>query len=92
MRHQGAMWRVDLLYLCTSLNGVFGHPVSGSPELPWLWVWWYLFIQASPAHTAGSHGDPTARRESPMALCRERMAHHFSLCSLPPQRIAAGPS
>lgn len=64
--------------LCLHTWG-FGHSVSGSPELSWPCGWWPLFIQASPARPAGSHADPTACRESPMHLCRERMAHQFSL-------------
>lgn len=77
MRHQGAVRRLDLLHLRT---WGFGHPVSGSPELPRPWGWQCLFIQASPAHAAGTHADPTACRESPMPLRREGMAPHFALC------------
>lgn len=91
MRHQGAMRRLDLLCLCLCPWG-FGHPMSGSPELSWPQGWRCLFIQASPAHAAGSLADPTACKERPMPLCGDRMAHHFSLCPLPPQRIPAGPS
>lgn len=65
----------------------FGHCMSGSPGLSCPWGWECLFIQASPACATGSHPDPWI---SPMALCEETMARHFSL--RPPQPIPAGPS